>query len=182
MKTGRLLTALTFILLSCAQPQRAQHAETTLERPEAPKQTQSGVVVTVAETRSGESATYRYTVVNRGGKPVVGLRIGYDHPLGEALLTLEPVGWTLEGGLAAQSVTAPPGWTIRLVATEESNYFTLEWSSDRGPEGDIMPGTSEFRFAVTVPRPAPEYSGAKFDAIFSDSTHMHGQVVPVASP
>lgn len=183
MKAVTFLTAaLTLMPLSCARPQQGQLPETKQERTEPSRQTEAGVTVTVSESRSGDSAVYRYTVVNGSGKPLVGLRIGFDYPVGEARLTIPPVGWTLEAGLSPSSVIAPPGWAVRLVTTEESDSFTLEWSSDGGPEADIKPGADESRFAVTVPAATAEYGGAKFDVTFSDSTHVHGQAAPGVLP
>lgn len=142
----------------------------------------AAVTVKVFESTEGGSTIYYYRVVNDSAQPVVGLRIGFDYIHGEPQLRAEPLGWTLDSGLAPSSATSPQGWAARLVTTEESEFVDMEWSSDAGPQWDVAPGTTKTGFSVKLAAPSSEYRTSKFDVILGDSTHEFGQLQNDTAP
>lgn len=140
------------------------------------------VQVKVSEYINASGAIYTYRVVNGTTSPIVGVRIGFDYLHGVAQLHSVPSGWTLNGGLPESSVISPPGWTARLVTTEESPLVNMDWSSDQGPQFDIQPGASVSGFSVRLPQARSEYRTAAFDVILGDSTHVYGTLQPDDAP
>lgn len=144
--------------------------------------TAASVRVKVYESTGTNGATYSYRVENSTAQPIAGLRVGFDYLHGEAQLHALPAGWTFEQGAPAACLTAPSGWTGRIVTTEESTAVDVEWSSDGGAQFDIAPGTTGTGFSIRLPRASSEYRTSMFDVILGDSTHVYGSIETEATP
>jgi len=138
---------------------------------------QPAVQVKVTEETLGSQTVYSYRVVNQGSQPVVAVRVGFDYLHGVPELPVPPAGWTFDDGLPPLSAAAPAGWETRVVTTEESPSFDIEWSNESGPAADIAPGTSRAGFRVVLPAPSGAYKTAHFDIILGDSTHISDSIV-----
>lgn len=145
--------------------------------PASPAAAQPLVQVKVTEQSLGAETVYIYRVVNDSTQPVVSFRVGFDYLHGVSQLTVPPSGWTFDGGLPPSSAGAPAGWEVRVVTTEESPLFDVQWSNESGPAADIAPGTSRSGFRVVLPQPVAGYESAYFDATLGDSTHVSSPIV-----
>lgn len=143
---------------------------------------QPSVQVLVTEQEAGSQTIYHYRVINNSPSPVVSLRIGFDYQHGVPQLPVAPAGWDPDSGLPATSAAAPSGWETRVVTTEESPFFDLQWSNESGPAADIAPGASRAGFRIVVPQPVAAYRTGHFDATLGDSTHVSEPLVTDDTP
>jgi hypothetical protein len=127
------------------------------------------VTIESTEVRQQDATTrYRYRVINRGSKPIVGFAIGRDAPHDLSELKVPPEGWSIERGLPGSSTSSPPGWRASVITTEESAFIELEWRNDGN--GSIPPGQTLDSFEVVTPQPDHGYLTGHWTAFLSDSS------------
>jgi hypothetical protein len=139
----------------------------------------AAVKITVSEVQQPGGVVYTYSVANSNDNDrVVAVRIGFDYLHGVAELRTPPAGSTPDNDLPSGSVSSPRGWSPMIVATEESEVFDLEWTSDSSGAFDISPHVTLTGFAVRTPSTTPEYASADFDVILGSGAHVYGRVEP----
>jgi Bacterial Ig domain len=140
------------------------------------------VDIKVSKQAVDDKIVYHYRVVNNSPYPIVAFSIGHDYRRRRAELLTPPVGWTAERGVAAGSTAEPEAWMSMVVTTEKSPFVWLEWGIDAESAEGILPGRTLTGFRVVLPREAPEYERAHFDAILSNSMHVSAPVTPDEAP
>lgn len=122
---------------------------------------------------------YQYRVINGGTKRIVALRIGYDYYHGVPELDELPVGWDPDAGNPGV-IGAPASWRGRVITTEESQYFEVQWRNDR--TADIFGGQTADDFSVVTPKADTHYLNGHWTVIFGDSTIESALLVPDDNP
>jgi hypothetical protein len=102
---------------------------------------------------------YSYRIANRGSAPITAISIGYDYYHGVPELSETPMGWTLNGGIPEKSAKSPPGWTVELIPTEDTDKVNLVWNITE-PHSAIKSDQSLSGFSVLVPSPDSSYANS----------------------
>lgn len=96
--------------------------------------------VHVYQEQLPDKVRYTYVVTNKGAGSLTGVEVGFDYYIGEPELL----------GARPLRVVAPPGWTSRVTAMEESNLFSIAWESGAAA---IPPGQMRTGFVVETALP-----------------------------
>jgi hypothetical protein len=128
------------------------------------------------QTQPDGTMQYAYRVINRGAHRVVGFTIGRDYSGDVSELSVEPVGWNFDAGLAPGSTTSPPSWEAILVTNEESPLLELAWNNDGS--ADILAGQTAAGFSVITPQPDRAYLHGRWTVFFADATMESALLVP----
>lgn len=114
------------------------------------------VSIGVSQSAVARGTLYSYEVINHSAYPVTSVIIGFDYYSGLPKLETAPVGWTLDGGVPASSVTSPTGWAASITPTEDTNLLSLEWRVS-APRYAIPPGQTAGGFSILVPHADSTY-------------------------
>jgi hypothetical protein len=119
---------------------------------------------------------YHYRVVNKEpGSAIYVVRVGYDHSHGIPMLKKDPPGHPEDAPGGGQSrICAPGGWRGKIVYTEETLEFQIQWDANR-PKHRIQSGQALSGFAIEVPTAGADdsYRNSFFDVIFFGGRYLH---------
>lgn len=138
---------------------------------------QNGVAVRVtSRPMSNGTVKYSYTVTNNGSDPIVSVSIGYNYYVGDSLLDIYPVGWSINRGIKKGSIFSPNGWKASVLTTEESPYIQIQWTGDT--KHLLRKGQSLSGFSIVVPTSSPAYQEGYWTAVSKKSLVSSAKILP----
>ncbi len=125
-------------------------------------------VLGYAEHNHG-NVVYHYRVINNVQDKIGVVTIGFDAApeVDSFELNELPLGWALDSGTPAASVTAPYGWEAEAMLQEDSLFRAMEWSVSDLYATYIVPGQTMDGMSVTVRVADMAYLKSHANIVFS---------------